>query len=93
MFYNLLDCLLSLKELPICIPFSFMFWGVKKMKKIIYAETIKDLNKKDLFNYLLEDRIFIESLSYDDIKFYYKFFKKLHKIRMIDNFKQFLKIE
>lgn len=65
--------------IPISLPLSIMFFGVRKMKKIIYEDTIKDLDKRDLFTYLIEDRIFIESLSDENIKHYYKCFKLYHK--------------
>lgn len=75
--------------LSISIPISFMFMGVKNMKKIVYEETIKGLNKKDLLDYLVQNRIFIGSLSDEDIKYYFKTFKLFRRQRLKRRIKQF----
>lgn len=56
--------------LPLALPFSFVNVGVKLMKKIIIEDKIKDLDKKVLFDYLIQNRIFIDNLSDEDIKRY-----------------------
>lgn len=57
------------------LPLSLTFFGFRKVFKIIMEERIKGLDKKDLFNYLIENRIFLESLTYDEIKHYKKILK------------------
>ncbi len=41
---------------------------------------------KDIFFYLLQNRIFIDSLTNDEIEQIYKFFKHCHKERNINSF-------
>lgn len=49
------------------IPFSIMLFGKRLMRRMIYESLLKDVDKKDLLNYLVQNRIFIESLSDEEI--------------------------
>ena len=52
----------------------------------------KNIDKKELFSYLIEDRIFVDSLSDDDLNKYYKYLKGCYKNRIIEKIKSFLNI-
>lgn len=64
------------------LPFCIFTFAIRKGFKFIMEDKIKDINKKVLFNYLIENRIFIESLTDEDIKRYYKIFSSLRKNRI-----------
>ncbi len=66
--------------------------GLKTFKKIIdnfYEDKLKDINKKDLFGYLISNRLFVESLSDNEIKEYYIILKKLYKLRIRKKIRNF----
>ena len=60
---------------------------------MIYESLLKDVDKKDLLNYLVQNRIFIESLSDEEILNNYKAFKLYNRNRKIKRLKKFLKIK
>lgn len=63
-----------------------MFWGFKKMKGIIMENSyLKDLDKKDVFDYLICNRIFVDSLSDEEIKKYKKYFNHVYRLRIKNN--------
>lgn len=88
--YSLLDILKG--YLPSALPFLFMNIGVKLMKKIIIEDKIKDLDKKVLFDYLIQNRIFIDNLSDEDIKRYKKIFSLYYRDRLRIKIKNFFHI-
>ena len=63
------------------IPFSIMLFGTRLMRRVIYESLLKDVDKKDLLNYLVQNRIFIESLSDEEILNNYKAFKLYNRNR------------
>lgn len=68
-------------------PFSVMFWGLKKMRGIVMENSyLKDLDKKDVFDYLICSRVFIDSLSFEEIKKYRKYFNNIYRLRIKNNF-------
>lgn len=71
-------------------PLSIMNIGFRHLNKIIMEERLKGMDKKVVFDYLIGNRVFIDSLSDDDIKFYYKSFKSINKIRFINKIKKIL---
>lgn len=75
------------------IPFSIMLFGKRLMRRMIYESSLKDVDKKDLLNYLVQNRIFIESLSDEEILNNYKAFKLYNRNRKIKRLKKFLKIK
>lgn len=75
------------------IPFSIMLFGKRLMRRMIYESLLKDVDKKDLLNYLVQNRIFIESLSDEEILNNYKAFKLYNRNRKIKRLKKFLKIK
>lgn len=74
------------------IPLSIINVGVRLMKKIIIEDTIKDLDKKVLFDYLIQNRIFIDNLSDEDIKRYKKIFSLYYRDRLRIKIKKFFHI-
>ena len=62
------------------------------MKKIIIEDKIKDLDKKVLFDYLIQNRIFIDNLSDEDIKRYKKIFSLYYRDRLRIKIKNFFHI-
>lgn len=66
--------------------------GVRLMKNYIIEDEIKDLNKKVLFDYLIENRIFINNLSDEDIKHYKKIFSMYYRDRLKNKIKNFFHI-
>lgn len=75
------------------IPFSIMLFVTRLMRRMIYESLLKDVDKKDLLNYLVQNRIFIESLSDEEILNNYKAFKLYNRNRKIKRLKKFLKIK
>lgn len=74
------------------LPLSIMFFGFKKMKGIIMENSfLKDLDKKDVFNYLICNRVFIDNLSDKEIKEYKKFFIALNRLRFKEKIFNFFK--
>lgn len=47
---------------------------------------LKDLDKKDVFDYLICNRCFIDSLSNEEIKKYKKYFNHVYRLRIKINF-------
>lgn len=47
---------------------------------------LKDLDKKDVFDYLICNRGFIDSLSSEEIKKYKKYFNHVYRLRIKINF-------
>lgn len=82
-------CLLQ----PLNLSLMMFRKGLQIMKKEYFENILKEknINKKELFSYLIEDRIFIESLPNNDLKKYYKYLKSCYKNRFIEKFKSFLK--
>lgn len=82
-------CLLQ----PLNLSLMMFRKGLQIMKKEYFEDIFKEKNieKKELFSYLIEDRIFIDSLSNDDLKKYYKYLKSCYKNRIIEKLKSFLK--
>jgi len=76
--------------IPILPALTIMNVGLRRMRKVIYENAIGDLDKKGLLNYLVSDRLLIESLSYEEIKDYYKYFRQLYKTRKYNNIKPYL---
>lgn len=75
------------------LPPSIMFFGLKKMKGIIMENCcLKDLDKKDVFDYLICNRVFIDSLSDEEIKKYKKFFVAINRLRFKKKIFKFFKI-
>lgn len=74
------------------LPLSIMNIGFRKLNKIIMEERLKGMDKKVIFDYLIENRFFINNLSDDDIKFYYNIFKDYKKIRFKNKIKKLLNI-
>ena len=75
------------------IPLSIMLFGTRLMRRMIYESSLKNVDKKDLLNYLVQNRIFIESLSDEEILNNYKAFKLYNRNRKIKRLKKFLKIK
>lgn len=75
------------------IPSSIMLFGTRLMRRMIYESSLKNVDKKDLLNYLVQNRIFIESLSDEEILNNYKAFKLYNRNRKIKRLKKFLKIK
>lgn len=75
------------------LPPSIMFFGLKKMKGIIMENCcLKDLDKKDVFDYLICNRVFIDCLSDKEIKKYKKFFVAINRLRFKKKIFKFFKI-
>lgn len=75
------------------LPPSIMFFSLKKMKGIIMENCcLKDLDKKDVFDYLICNRVFIDSLSDEEIKKYKKFFVAINRLRFKKKIFKFFKI-
>lgn len=75
------------------IPPSITLFGTRLMRRMIYESSLKNVDKKDLLNYLVQNRIFIESLSDEEILNNYKAFKLYNRNRKIKRLKKFLKIK
>ncbi len=73
----------------LCLPVALSFLGFRKALRFIMEEKIKDIDKKDLFNYLIQNRIFLESLTDEDIKYYKKIFNNISKLRFKRKIKLF----
>lgn len=74
-------------------PPSIMFFALKKMKGIIMENyCLKDLDKKDVFDYLICNRVFIDSLSDEEIKKYKKIFVAINRLRFKKKIFKFFKI-
>lgn len=62
--------------------FPFVSYGMSKIvHKICIEERFKEVNKKELFDYLISNRIFIDSLSFEDVKLYRKFINNIYKVK------------
>lgn len=72
---------------------SIMFFGTRLIRRMIYESLLKNVDKKDILNYLVQNRIFIESLSDEEILNNYKAFKLYNRNRKIKRLKKFLKIK
>ena len=75
------------------IPLGITLFGTRLMRRMIYESLLKNVDKKDLLNYLVQNRIFIESLSDEEILNNYKAFKLYNRNRKIKRLKKFLKIK
>ena len=78
---------------PLELIFFVMRKGAKIMRKSFYESKLKSLDKKDLFDYLVSDRIFMESFTNEDLKKYYKYLKDIYNHRKINRIKNFLKFK
>lgn len=79
--------------LPLLVPLSIFSRGIKMVKKMIIEDKIKDVDKKDLFEYLIQNRIFIDSLTDDELKRYKKTFLLYYRVRLKSKIRRFFKIE
>lgn len=90
---NFVDSLSALSSY--CLPTCISLFGIRKalyiMKKQVFENSIKGLDKKELFCYLVENRVFIDSLSNEELKKFYKYFKTCYKNRIIDKIKNFFR--
>lgn len=59
------------------VPMSYTFMGNKKSLGYIEGVHEEDVSNIYIFEYFLSNNDFIESLTDDDIKNYFKYFKKL----------------
>ena len=78
---------------PLELVFFVMRKGAKIMRKLFYESKLKSLDKKDLFDYLVSDRIFMEGFTNEDLKKYYKYLKDIYNHRKINRIKNFLKFK
>lgn len=78
-FKNLYSSLSAIS--PLVMPVFLSFLAVRKGLKFIMEQKIKDIDKNVLFNCLIENRIFLESLTDDDVNRYYKIFVDLKRNR------------
>ena len=78
---------------PLELVFFVMRKGAKIMRKLFYESKLKSLDKKDLFDYLVSDRIFMESFTNEDLKKYYKYLKDIYNHRKINRIENFLKFK
>lgn len=62
---------------------------IKKIDNLIIEDKINGLDKRNLFNYLISNRIFIDSLTDYEIKYYFKYLKKYRRTRFINKLKNF----
>ena len=76
--------------LPVALPLSFSFIALRRVKKMIYEEKLRDIDKKDLLNCLISNRFVIDNLSYEEVKQYYEYFKQIYKRRRYDSIKKHL---
>ena len=70
-------------------PLFGMRLGLRLMKKFYIEEKIKDIDKSMLFEYLISNRVFIENLSSEDLKKYFKYLKKIYKNKRKEQIKNF----
>lgn len=75
---------------PLSLSFMMLRKGLGIMKGEYFEDIMKDVDKKELFSYLIENRIFIGSLSDDELKKYYKYLRCCYKNRFIEKIKKFL---
>lgn len=63
--------------------FSFGLFPIvlKLIHKAYIEERFKEVNKKELFDYLISNRMFIDSLSFEDVKLYRKFINNIYKVK------------
>ena len=59
------------------------------MEKMYIEEKIKDIDRMALFRYLISDRVFVESLSVEDLKKYSKYLKQIYKTKRREEIKNF----
>lgn len=76
MYYLLIICLNFLLSFFI---FNMLF---AFMRIIVIKYMLEGLDKKELFDYLIEDRVFIKSLFDEDIKHYKKVFDLYYRNRL-----------
>jgi len=76
MYYLLIICLNFLLSFFI---FNMLF---AIMRTIVIKYMLEGLDKKELFDYLIEDRVFIKSLFDEDIKHYKKVFDLYYRNRL-----------
>lgn len=76
---------------PLSLSLMMLKKGLTIMKKQYFEDIIvkENINKKELFSYLIENRIFIDSLSNDELKKYYRYLKGCYKNRIIKKIKSF----
>ena len=86
-----------ISSLSCFVPLELVFFvkrkGAKIMRKLFYESKLKSLDKKDLFDYLVSDRIFMESFTNEDLNKYYKYLKDIYNHRKINRIKNFLKFK
>lgn len=76
MYYLLIICLNFLLSFFI---FNMLF---ALIRTIVIKYMLEGLDKKELFDYLIEDRVFIKSLFDEDIKHYKKVFDLYYRNRL-----------
>lgn len=75
------------------LPLSIFSIGIKKVKNMIIEDKIKGADKKDLFEYLIQNRIFIDSLTDEELKRYKKTILTYYRARLKSKIRRFFKIE
>lgn len=78
---------------PLLFPLSIFSRGIKMVKKMIIEDKIKGVDKKDLFEYLIQNRIFIDSLTDEELKRYKKTILTYYRARLKIKIRRFFKIE
>lgn len=79
--------------LPLLFPLSIFSRGIKMVKKMIIEDKIKGVDKKDLFEYLIQNRIFIDSLTDEELKRYKKTILTYYRARLKSKIRRFFKLE
>lgn len=78
---------------PLLFPLSIFSRGIKMFKKMIIEDKIKGVDKKDLFEYLIQNRIFIDSLTDEELKRYKKTILTYYRARLKSKIRRFFKLE
>lgn len=79
--------------LPLLFPLSISSRAIKMVKKMIIEDKIKGADKKDLFEYLIQNRIFIDSLTDEELKRYKKTILSYYRARLKSKIRRFFKLE
>lgn len=78
---------------PLLFSLSIFSRGIKMFKKMIIEDKIKGVDKKDLFEYLIQNRIFIDSLTDEELKRYKKTILTYYRARLKSKIRRFFKLE
>lgn len=74
---------------PLGVSTLFLRKGLWFMEKMYIEEKIKDVDRMALFRYLISDRVFVESLSAEDLKKYSKYLKQIYRNKRRENIRIF----